>query len=120
MRCVEAGGIGVTLGLERRDFEPLIRMHIPSVQDARQCIIRMKRHLALSTPGVAAVIGLPRATVMDWMRGWSRPSLVARMLLQRLELEHCRPQDPTDPAQDTPTGSVHEGEDVIFSDEAGH
>lgn len=119
VRCVEALGNGFSVGLPDHGSEPVTRTLVPSVQDALRCILRLKRYLGLSTPAVAAAIGLPRNTVMDWVAGRTKPEPASRMLLPYLEREYCRPQDPTDPAQDTPTGSVQPAPDVIFTSKPG-
>lgn len=118
-RCVGVLNASSNLEFPSRDLGVVPRMVIPSVQEALGCIGRLKRQLAVSTPGLAAVLGFPSSTVMAWVARRSNPEPAARLLLPRLERELI-PQDATDPAQDTPTGSVQPGEDVIFSDASGH
>ena len=116
---VEAREVSSVLGHERSGFEPLARMAVPSVQEARQCIIRMKTRLGISAVNLGSLLAIPRNNIARWYAGSAKPPICARLLLPRLERELI-PQDPTDPAQDTPTGSVQPAPDVIATSKPGH
>ena len=119
MRCVGARFIGVGVGIENGNFEPLTRMAVPSVQDALQCVYRIKSALGLSKVDLASVIGFPRSTVANWFKG-VRPPIAARLLLPRLEREIIGPQDDIAELFPPPTGSVQPAQDVILPSKPGH
>lgn len=119
LRRVGGRFIGSGVGIESGDFAPLTRMTVPSVQEALQCVFRMRLALGLSKVDLAAVLGFPRSTVASWFKG-VRPPIAARLLLPRLEREIIGPQDDLAELFPPPTGSVQPAQDVILQSKPGH
>lgn len=118
--CVGSPNRSNCLGFSRPGFEPLTRMAIPSPQDARQCIIRMKTYLSLSVIDLGVILGIPRNTIARWAAGRATPPPTARMLLPRLEREIIGPQDDLAELFPPPTGSVQPAQDVILPSKPGN
>lgn len=120
LRCVGGRVIGASLGFERVGFQPLTRMAVPSVQEALQCVRRMKAKLGLSVVDLAAVMGISRSVVANWHSGRMSVPVTARLLIPRLERELLGPQDDLAELFPPPTGSVQPAQDVILPSKPGH
>lgn len=118
-QCVGGRVVGASLGFERVGFQPLTRMAVPSVQDALQCVRRMKAKLGLSVVDLAAVMGISRSVVANWHSGRMSMPVTARLLLPLLEKEIIGPQDDLTELFQPTTGSVQPAPDVILQSKPG-